>query len=331
MRQALKFLLGLLAGALLASPAAAASEAAPRAQRVAPGVYVLPGILAEPDAKNAGRVVNTGFIVGRRGVVVIDSGANRRQGEVILAAIRQVTRRPVILLIDTHPHPQNVLGNIAFARRHIPILATAMTAEKMNERCPRCLEHLTASVGAEAMAGSEIVLPQQRITAATTIDLGDRRIRLIPTGWGHSEGDLVALDEPSGVLFTADLVYAGQIPHLSEARIDGWLKALDLLLTLPARQVVPGRGPLGTRQAIANFRRYIAALYTQVAADYRAGHTLDETLTRLDMPEFHDWQGYAERHPLNIQHVWYEIERNDFDATPSTSPRSASASAPVMG
>lgn len=308
----MKFLLGLLAGVFLACQTAAALET----QRIAPGVYVLPGILAEPDAKNAGRVVNTGFIVGRRGVVVIDSGANRRQGEAILAAIRQVTRRPVLLLIDTHPHPQNVLGNAAFAARRIPILATAMTAEKMNERCPRCLEHLTASVGAEVMAGSEIVLPQRQITAETTIDLGDRRLRVIPTGWGHSEGDLVVLDSKSGVLFTADLVYAGQIPHLSEARIEGWLKALDLLLTLPARQVVPGRGPVGTKQTIENFRRYLDTLYLRVAADYQAGHTLDETLNRLDLPEFHDWQGYAERHPLNVQHVWYEIERNDFDAAP---------------
>lgn len=312
----MRILLALLAGAWLVSLPASAHEA----QRIAPGVYVLPGVLAEPDAKNAGRVVNTGFIVGRRGVVVIDSGANLRQGKAILAAIRQVTRRPVILLIDTHPHPQNVLGNAAFARRRIPILATAMTAEKMNERCPRCLEHLTASVGAEAMAGSEIVLPQQRITAETTVDLGDRRVRVIPTGWGHSEGDLVVLDEPSGVLFTADLVYAGQIPHLSEARIEGWLKALDLLLTLPARQVVPGRGPLGTPQAIEDFRRYLATLYACVVADYRAGRTLDETLNRLDLSEFHNWQGYAERHPLNIQHVWYEIERNDFDAAANANP-----------
>lgn len=302
-------------GWLIALPAAAHE-----AQRVAPGVYVLPGVLAEPDAQNAGRVVNTGFIVGRRGVVVIDSGANLRQGEAILAAIRHVTRRPVILLIDTHPHPQNVLGNAAFARRRIPILATAMTAEKMNERCPRCLEHLTASVGAEAMAGSEIVLPQQRITAETTLDLGDRRVRVIPTGWGHSEGDLVVLDDQSGVLFSADLVYAGQIPHLSEARVKGWLEALDLLCGLPVRQVVPGRGPVGTRQAIENFRRYLDALYQRVTADYQAGRTLDETLNRLDLLEFHDWQGYAERHSLNIQHVWYEIERNDFDAAANATP-----------
>lgn len=305
----------LLAGLLLFSAQAFAHETQ-KAQRIAPGVYVILGSVGDPSPVNRGRVVNTGFIVGREGVVVIDSGANTGQGEAILAAIRRITKKPVTLLIDTHPHPQNVLGNAAFARCGIPILATTMTAEKMNERCPRCLEHLTASVGSEAMRDTHIVLPQQKIDTETTLNLGDREIRLIPTGWGHSEGDLVVLDVKTGVLFTADLVYAGQIPHLSEARIAGWLAALDTLSALPAHVVVPGRGPAGTKLRMTTFRRYLQQLHDQVAAAYHAGRTLDETLGLVDLPEFHGWQGYAERHPLNIQHVWYEIERADFDAAP---------------
>lgn len=309
------FLKGLLAGGLLLC-AQWTQAAALEAQRVAPGVYVIPGIVGDPDPENRGRVVNIGFIVGRTGVTVIDSGANTLQGRAILATIRRVTQKPVKLLIDTHPHPQNVLGNEAFAERGIPILATKITAEKMNERCPRCLENLTASVGAEAMRGTRITLPQQTLDAKTTLTVGGRQLRLIPTGWGHSEGDLAVLDIRTGTLFSADLVYAGQIPHLSEARIEGWLAALDTLETIPARRVVPGRGPVGTSSRILSFRRYLQQLHDQVAAAYHAGRTLDETLHQIDLPEFHDWQGYAERHPLNIQHVWYEIERNDFATMP---------------
>lgn len=286
------------------------------AQRVAPGVYVIPGIVGDPSPENRGRVVNTSFIVGRTGVIVIDSGANTHQGQAILATIRRVTRKPVKLLINTHPHPQNVLGNAAFAERGIAILATAVTAEKMNERCPRCLENLTASVGVEGMRDTRIVLPQQTLDTDTTLTAGGRRLRLIPTGWGHSEGDLAVLDSKTGVLFTADLVYAGQIPHFFEARVDGWLAALDTLAALPVRTVVPGRGPIGPPAQIATMRRYVQQLRDTVTTAYRAGRTLDETLTHADFPEFRNWQGYATRHPLNVQHVWYEVERADFTAAP---------------
>lgn len=304
----------LLAGLSLLCAQAFAHEAQ-RVQRVAPGVYVIPGIVGDPGPENRGRVVNTGFMVGRTGVVVIDSGANYHQGQAILATIRRITQKPVKLLINTHPHPQNVLGNGAFAERGIPILATTVTAEKMNERCPRCLENLTASVGAEAMRGTHIVLPQQMLDAETTLTVDGRQLRLIPTGWGHSEGDLAVLDSQTGTLFTSDLVYAGQIPHLTEARIGGWLAALDTLSALPARVVVPGRGPVGTASRIATFHHYLQQLHDQVTAAYHSGRTLDETLHRIELPEFHSWQGYTERHPLNIQHVWYEIERNDFATT----------------
>jgi uncharacterized sulfatase len=83
-------------------------------QRIADDVYLIPGVVADAAPANRGRVVNTGFIVGREGVIVVDSGANHGHGEAILATVASVTGKPVALVINTHPHPQNVLGNSAW-------------------------------------------------------------------------------------------------------------------------------------------------------------------------------------------------------------------------
>lgn len=281
------------------------------ADELANGVFVIPAPLADAAPENSGRVINSGFIVGRDGVIVIDSGANRRHGEAILATVARVTAKPVKLLIDTHPHPQNVLGNSAFAERGIPILATAATVAAMDERCPNCLANLRQSVGDEAMNGTRIRLPDTAVATSQMLEIAGRQLRLLHFGHGHTEGDLAVFDEASAALFSGDLIYNGQIPHLSEANTRGWIAALDQLAGLPFRILIPGRGPSGDAGDLASTRRYLSELRQRVAAAYQSGRSVDEAITLAELPEFAGWQGYAARHGRNVQHVYFEIERDD--------------------
>lgn len=287
------------------------------ASEIAPGVYVIAGTVADAGPGNYGRVVNTAFLIGAQGVVVLDSGANHRHGEAILAAIRRVTRKPVTHLINTHPHPQNVLGNAAFAQRGVPILASMATRDKMSERCPRCLKTLSETVGAAAMQGTQIHLPNQTVTHKERLTLAGRSLRFFQFGHGHTEGDLVVLDVATGTLFAGDLVYSGQIPHLNEANVRGWRSALNEMRSLPFSLLVPGRGPVGDVVAATTMQRYFDQLHDRVAAAYAAGLSADETIAHADLPEFSGWQGYAVRHGVNVQRIYFDIERADFEREPA--------------
>lgn len=299
-------LLGLTLPAFAAAPVLPVDE-------LANGVFVIPAALADSTPENHGRVINSGFIVGRDGVIVIDSGANHRHGEAILATVAWVTPKPVKLLINTHPHPQNVLGNSAFAARGIPILATAATVAAMDERCPNCLASLRQSVGDEAMRGTRIQLPDTTVAASQVLEIAGRQLRLLHFGHGHTEGDLVVFDEASAALFSGDLVYGGQIPHLSEANTSGWLAVLDHLAGLPIRILIPGRGPVGVAGDLAPTQRYLSELRQRVSAAYQEGRSPDEAIKLAELQEFAGWHGYAARHGRNVQHVYFEIERQDLD------------------
>lgn len=295
-----------------AVPAALAAEVLPLLA-LGKGVYVIPAPLEDSSPANRGRVVNTGFIIGTKGVVVIDSGANHRHGEAILATIRKLTSKPVRLVVNTHPHPQNVLGNSAFAKRGIPILSSMATREKMDERCPRCLKALTGSIGEEAMTGTRIRLPDLTAVHGERMQVAGRKLRFFHFGHGHTEGDLLVLDEASGVLFAGDLIYRHQLPHLGEAHVSGWIESLNGLTELPFSVLVPGRGPVGDAGDVAIMKRYLEGLFGRIKAAYEKGLSADEAIERSEMPEFSAWQGYPERHGINIQHIYFEIERNDLE------------------
>jgi hypothetical protein len=72
-------------------PAVAAPRDEFALQQIAAGVYAHQGAIADADSINQGDIANVGFVIGARGVAVIDAGGSVAVGRRFLAAIRAVT------------------------------------------------------------------------------------------------------------------------------------------------------------------------------------------------------------------------------------------------
>lgn len=294
------------AGAFAALPA----SAAPRL--VAPSVYVEPGDNGDITADNRGRVANAGFIVGARGVLVIDSGVSFAAGTELLAAIAKLTPKPVELAVLTHASQEFIFGAKAFQQQGIPVLMHRDAAALMRERCGHCLNNLRQMLGEQAMQGSAVITPDRLLDGATVIDLGAREVEVLHLGWASSPGDLALFDRRSGTLFAGGLVLAGRIPTLRDAQLDGWISALKALQKLPVRRLVPGFGPVGTRAEIDRMLDYLQQLDATVRMHYRGGDSLLEAMRNIVLPPFRDWHGYGVTHPQNVLYVYRRLEDAEF-------------------
>lgn len=301
-------LLAILATSTLADP-----PHKPRLERVSTGVYALIAPPGPPSPQNSGRTNSTGILIGPSGVVVIDPGPSRKAGLQVLRAIRSFTRKPVAAVILTHAHPENVLAAGVVAGRNAPVIASHRTYALMRDRCRECLTRLTSLAGEAAMKGTDIRLPDQTVAVGTTErTYGGRTLKLIHTSWGHTAGDLAVLDVASGSLFTGGLANNRVMPDMHEAQTRGWVEALHALEAIGPVRVVPGEGaPAGAELLVAT-RSYLAALLERVEATYRQQGSVFEVLSEGDLPAYFGWVRYADVQMLNIQHVYAELEKEDF-------------------
>lgn len=282
--------------------------------RVARDVYAVPAPTGPATLRNGGRTNNSGILVGARGVVVIDPGPNREAGRRLLTAIRRITRKPIVAVLLTHAHPENVLAADAVAGPHAPVIASHRTYALMRDRCSECLQRLTALAGERAMAGTAIRLPDQTVAGTTERRYGGRTVELIHAGWGHTAGDLAVLDVQTGTLFAGGLANREVMPDMHEARTRDWIESLRVLEALAPRHVVPGEGGAGDIGLLTDTRGYLVNLLERVERTYRAQGSVFEVLADGELPRYARWSRYGEVQPLNIQHVYAELEKEDFAA-----------------
>lgn len=289
-------------------PAAASPPRSPIVERLADGVYVFPGRPEAPSPRNKGIVANVGLMVGREGAIVIGTGASERDGERLLRAVAQLTAKPVVLAINTYAGPEHLLGNSAFARRGIPILAHRETDSFMLHNCATCIRNLKAQTGDESLRENTFGRPSRLIDGSQRLSAGGRELEVLHYGWAHQPGDIAVLDLASGVLFAGALVSLDVVPDAHTADVDAWISALERLQALPIKTVVPARGPASRAARIGEVGRYLRDLREATRAAYVKGIGIREAAQSVEVAPLRRWAMYDTLHRGNVHHLYLQLE-----------------------
>ena len=293
-------------------------------QAAAPGVWVwLPERLDEISADNQAHVLPISAVVDAGEALVVDPGPSHQQGLHIRVSLACQFGARVRWVVNTHAHAESVLGNSAFADLEglglLDIAATTGTREAMQRRCEQCLLYLTSLVGAEAMQGTRIVLPNRTLREGETLAVGRIRLQVMQVLHAHTESDLLLWEPRNRVLWAGGLVYEGRIPELAQGSLDGWLQALQRLSALHPAMVISATWSVATDErhsppAFEATQHYLQALRMKILQAMDAG--LDGSDIRsIQLPDYARWVGYGRRHGFNVQRAWRELEPEWMNAT----------------
>ena len=279
-------------------------------QEVAPGNYVHLGKDVHFEDHDHDDVANIGFIVGEKCVAVIDTGGSITVGDALRHAIAETTKLPICYVINTHVHPDHILGNAAFRDDKPAFVGSATLPAAIEANEDFFLKQYGADLGKDPKP-SEIITPDKTVPVNGTLelDLGGRKLLLKAYPPAHTTTDLTVLDESTDTLWLGDLLFIERIPAL-DGDIKGWLAVIDALEKDKARVAIPGHGPVtrDMKATLADERRYLQTLVDGVRKVIAAGGTVEDAMDTVGAKEKLRWKLWDQHHRLNISRTYTQLE-----------------------
>jgi len=277
-------------------------------ENVGDGIYVHHGQHLDIDEGYQGDICNISMIVGSNGVAVIDTGGSLKVGMQLRNAIKKVTDKPILFVINTHVHPDHIFGNAAFIQDKPTFVGHKKLADAMELR-KEAYEKLNLKfLGKEAL-GSDIVKPTLMIDGATSLNLGDRTLTVTPYENAHTNTDISIIDSRTQTLFTGDLLFIERTPVV-EGDIKGLIATLEILKTYPIKQVVPGHGPVTKNglTALNDEQRYLNVLLADIRNVIKKGGSMTEAMDSAAASEKNKWLLFEIANRRNVNTIFPALE-----------------------
>jgi len=244
----------------------------------------------------AGAGANITVQVGEEFVIVVDAGLPEKSQEV-LAAIRSVTDKHILYVIDTSADEDHVggNGNISQAGWALPNTSrnpVVSDEEKFHVQTgASIIAHINVLNRMSAPTGKVPLFPE----ALWPTDIYDNRYWRLYNGEGvyiyhpshaHTDGDSYVFFRRSDVISTGDIFTLASYPVIKPGQggsVNGLIDALNLIIELlepkaneeGGTYVIPGHGPICDRHDIVEYRDMVTIIRGRIQYYIRQGMTLD--------------------------------------------------------
>jgi len=286
---------------------------------IAPGVWMAQGESALGSSANRNYISNAAFVVTADGVVVIDALGSPALAQELLAEIRRVTPLPVRHVIVTHYHADHIYGLQVFQQTGARIVAHRAARAYIHSDTARLrLEASRQELAPWIDADTRIVEADLWLDGDTMLEVGGMRFDIRHVGPSHTPEDLIVFVPEEQVLFAGDLVFRGRIPFVGQADSRRWIAALDRLLDIPARVIVPGHGPVSeqAREDLTLTRDYLVFLRKSMGEAADNLEPFDEAYARTDWARFEGLPLFGLANRMNAYNTYLLMQQEGLKEAP---------------
>ncbi|NML56818.1 MBL fold metallo-hydrolase [Chryseobacterium cheonjiense] len=290
--------------------------------KISENVYVVsPSTTEAETTKGIPQATSAGFIVGEKGVLLIETMLSKRLYDQLYKLIRSVTDKPIVYAINTSDHGDHCFGNYLLPKETI-IIQNEFCKENLSKNYDHIKQFMIGLFGSGRGIEESVYRPADvtiAVDQTMKIDMGKENVvEVINVGTAQSPADLfVYLKSPAG-----NVLWAGN-PFIAESPAIPWLfdgyflepvKNLNKIYNMISDKdiVVPGHGRITNKAGIRYTIDYVTALQKNVENAVKEGLTLEQTKSAVAMKEFDkgytlfNWLHYN----FNIPNAYKDIKKN---------------------
>jgi len=202
-------------------------------EELAPNIYAA---TAEGDP-------NVLVIIGKSGIMVVDTTATPEMAQPVIDKIRDISDAPFKYVVLSHYHAVRTLGASAYDAQ--AIIASEGTFDLIKERgqqdydsefqrFPRLFR------GVDSIPG--LTWPSIVFEKKLQVFMDDLEVQILHLGKGHTKGDTVVWIPKYRIMFGGDAIDYRSTPYCGDAYLKEWRESLRAIRSLEPAILVPGRG-----------------------------------------------------------------------------------------
>jgi cyclase len=225
-----------------------------------------------------------GILVGPDGVFMVDS-QYAPLTEKIVAAVKQITDKPIRFMVNTHVHPDHTGGDENLGKMGVIMLSRDELRKRLADGTPA-----VNGVGGRAPF-PPVALPMITYEGVVTFHMNGEDIKLIPIAHAHTDGDTMVQFVKNNVIMTGDFYRSIGYPNIDRANggsLSGMIEGLSYIVSIagPDTKIIPGHGPTVTKAEVAAHRDMIVSVRDKVAQLMEQGKSEQDVLAAHPTADF---------------------------------------------
>lgn len=226
--------------------------------KIAENIYAYVDIKGSSPANSFG--ANAGIIIGKNGIVVIDTLVSAKEAKRFIEDIRKISNKPIKYVVNTHYHLDHTFGNAEFEKLGAIIISHVNDEQNLRKNGESALKNAKMyGLSDSDMEGTVIAYPAVTFNNRMGLDIGDQKIELIYAGNSHTNGSIVVYLPDKKTLFAGDILFTGYHPFIAEGDIKSWGKVLDYIGKMDVATIIPGHGPVSTKKDVTEMKKYLVS------------------------------------------------------------------------
>ena len=225
---------------------------------------------------------------GQDGVLIVDTQFAPVAPKIV-AAIRQLTDKPIRYIINTHVHGDHAGGNEALARagQDVKIIAHENVLKVMSA---------PSSGRPQDFASARGNWPTETYKDRKTFEFNGEEVELIHVERAHSTGDTIVFFHGSNVVSAGDIYASSRYPSYDpEGSIQGMIAGLNRIIEMivpPDKQgkggtaLIPGHGRVMHQPELVAYRDMSVTIRDRIQAMVNQGRTLEQVKSLQPMKEY---------------------------------------------
>jgi glyoxylase-like metal-dependent hydrolase (beta-lactamase superfamily II) len=141
------------------------------------------------------------------------------------------------------------------------------------------------------LAGKQPGLPRITYSDEASVFLGGKEVRARHFGRGHTNGDAVIYFPAHRIVHTGDLFVKGTpfVDYSSGGSALAWPATIDKVLELDFDRVIPGHGPVMTRQDLIAWKNSFEKVRDRISELKKMGKSKEEVSGMLKFDDLTGW------------------------------------------